>query len=270
MIAIAVVVTFLATPATAFYDPPADPEAGDSIKVIVIDPGHGGLDHGAIGPTKLKEKEVVLSVAWRLAKALKERLKAKVYLTRDDDTYLSLKQRTEYANSVHADIFISIHTNAAYRKKARGVETFFLSLDASDDDARETAAFENNVINMDNMGNDDSAAFGDDLKAILWDLTQTGNHHESARLAETIQGSLHSVVGGENRGVKQAPFYVLYGATMPAVLVEIGFISNPIDEKRLSTGKARGAIASALADAIVRFNNDLKRRTGLVELEASD
>jgi N-acetylmuramoyl-L-alanine amidase len=131
------------------------------------------------------------------------------------------------------------------------VETFFLSLEASDNEARETAAFENDVIRFEGAADEEPT---EDLKAILWDLTQTAAHHESARLAETIQHHLAFVAKGDNRGIKQAPFIVLFGATMPAVLVEIGFISNPSEEKTLSGVTFQKDIATAISKGVEDFD----------------
>jgi N-acetylmuramoyl-L-alanine amidase len=260
---------FLTAQAHGFVVGPRSPEASpeNSINTIVIDPGHGGEDTGAIGPNGIKEKDITLAVAKTLKKELTEKMVARVFLTRTDDTYMSLEDRAALANRVMAGVFISIHVNAAQRKGATGVETFFLSLDASDDEAREVAAFENNVIRLDGRV---AGVPTDDLKAILWDLTQTEAHQESAKLAESIQHSLAGVTNGDNRGVKQAPFIVLFGATMPSVLVEIGFISNPAEEKRLSTEKIQNDIAGAISDGIVAFEKFLTKRLGLVELKGGD
>ena len=252
--------------ADTFDGVPPAPNDG-TIKTIVIDPGHGGEDTGAIGPGGVKEKDITLAVAQELERELSEKTGARILLTRTDDTYIELKERAAFANSVSADIFISVHVNAARRKGATGVETFFLSFEASDDEAREVAAFENNVVTLD--GTADGAPT-DDLKAILWDLTQTEAHHESAKLAESIQLSLTGVTNGDNRGIKQAPFIVLFGATMPAVLVEIGFISNPAEEKRLSRGKTQKLIARAISDGVEAFEKLLIKRIGLVELQGAD
>jgi N-acetylmuramoyl-L-alanine amidase len=239
----------------------------NSINTIVIDPGHGGEDTGAIGPNGIREKDITLGVAKELKKELTEKTGARVFLTRTDDTYIPLEERAAFANSVMADVFISIHVNAAQREGATGVETFFLSLDASDDEAREVAAFENNVIRLEGMGEADNT---DDLKAILWDLAQTEAHHESAKLAESIHLALSGITEGEDRGVKQAPFMVLFGATMPSVLVEIGFISNPTEEKRLSTEKTQRDIAGAISDGVVAFEELVGKKLGFVELEIED
>ncbi|MBI5598783.1 MAG: N-acetylmuramoyl-L-alanine amidase [Deltaproteobacteria bacterium] len=226
---------------------------------IVIDPGHGGDDAGAIGPDGIKEKDITLKVAKELEKELAKSLDARIILTRTDDTFIPLEQRTVTANKEKADIFISIHANAAYRPGANGVETFFLNFEASDSDSRELAALENNVIGADAKGGGD-----DDLQSILWDLVQTEAHHESALLAETVYDSLIGATRGLNRGVKQAPFVVLAGATMPATLVEIGFISNPAEEKKLADPDVQKTIARAIAEGVVRFGKELKKRDGLM------
>jgi N-acetylmuramoyl-L-alanine amidase len=241
-----------------------DSSDGSSIGLIVIDAGHGGKDPGATGPGGTKEKDVTLAIAKRLKKKLEESTDAEVLLTRTDDEFWELADRTAFANREKADIFISIHANAARRKRAHGVETFFLSFDATDDEARETAAFENNVISLE--GKTELAPL-DDIKAILWDLTQTQSHHESSRLAETIYLSLFKEMGGELRGVKQAPFHVLVGATMPAVLIEVGFISNPREEKKLKKAKVQDRMATAISNGVVKFEGSMGKLAGSYHLE---
>lgn len=235
----------------------------EAIKVVVIDPGHGGDDTGAKGPSGIAEKDITLSIALKLAEALKESMDARVLLTRTSDVFIPLEERTAFANANRADIFISIHANAAASRDARGTETFFLSMDATDEDARRLAAFENNA---------DSAAGvvlftdGGDLKDILLDMASTRSHHESSRLAEAVHLSMLAKAGREGRGVKQAPFTVLVGATMPAVLVEVGFISNPSEERWLSSRKDQELAARAIADGVVSFRDIMTKRGGLIEI----
>ncbi|MBI5286438.1 MAG: N-acetylmuramoyl-L-alanine amidase [Deltaproteobacteria bacterium] len=228
------------------------------LQTIVIDPGHGGEDTGAIGPSGVKEKDITLILAKRLEEIISSHLKIKVILTRTDDTFVSLEERTAIANRSKADLFISIHTNAAFRRTASGVETFFLSFEASDDDARRVAAFENGVIALEEAPSGDT----DELKAILWDLTQTEFLNESSQLAVMVQANLYKEMGGEDRGVKQAPFLVLMGATMPAILVEVGFITNPDEEKRLTSAIVQDAIANALFRSIAGFEEVLGIKMG--------
>ncbi len=252
---------------TAVYASASDlsGRAGDlPLRVIVIDPGHGGEDTGAVGPRGLEEKDVTLSVAKRLKGMLEKKLNCTVLLTRTDDTYIPLEDRTSFANRNGADIFISIHANAARRRLARGVETYFLSFEASDDDARMVAAFENGIIGIDADGNGPKVT--EDLKAILWDLTQNESLHQSSKLAEAIHTSVLSVTGETNRGVKQAHFIVLSGATMPAVLLEVGFITNPAEERRLSTERFQNLIAEAVAEGVVKYAKALRSSAGYVRL----
>jgi len=239
LIVMTVLFAALASPSLAFAGGPG---------VIVIDPGHGGEDTGAIGPNGAEEKNVVLSLALMVAEILNERLSSTVLLTRTGDVFIPLEERTAFANRNGADLFVSIHVNAALNREASGVETFFLSFDATDDDARRVAAFENRIVKT-----AEDRVDGDDIQVILLDLASTEAHHESSRLAEDVHLSVLEHSGRENRGVKQAPFTVLVGATMPAVLVEAGFISNPEEERLLSSRKEQARIAEAIADGIMGF-----------------
>ncbi|HUP50081.1 MAG TPA: N-acetylmuramoyl-L-alanine amidase [Thermoanaerobaculia bacterium] len=232
------------------------PGAPLGIRTIVIDPGHGGKEVGAVGPTGLMEKDVTLVVARKLAAALGSRLGARVVLTRDDDSLVSLDQRTALANHFRADLFLSVHMNAAVVRDAKGSETYFLSLEASDELARRAAEIENAAGGS---GSDD------DLKLILWDLAHQEYLQESSRFAQAIQEEMNRATGVQNRGVKQAPFKVLLGATMPAALVEVGFISNPEEEARLQSDGFQDLMVNALVGAIERYKNDYETRIGLIE-----
>lgn len=248
----------LASPSPAFMvesnDAPSSPK-------VVIDPGHGGKDCGAIGPGGVMEKDVTLSVGLKLA----ERLSAEgfeVVLTRTSDAFVSLEERTEMANAEKADIFISVHANSVTRRNVRGIETFFLSFDASDEEARRVAAFENSFATSETP----ELGANDDIKNILLDLTMTEAHHESSTLAEAIHTRLLRKTRTENRGVKQAPFVVLNGAAMPAVLVEIGFISNPAEERLLSGKKHQGELAGSIAEGVLEFRKTLVEEKGYLGL----
>lgn len=236
--------------------------AEEPVRVVVIDPGHGGEDTGAKGPSGVAEKDITLSIALKLAEVLKESMDARVLLTRTSDVFIPLEERTAFANANGADIFISIHVNAAASKDARGTETFFLSMDATDEDARRVAAFENNA----GSAGVALATAGDDLKDILLDMASTRSHHESSRLAEAVHMSMLGKAGREGRGVKQAPFTVLVGATMPAVLVEVGFISNPAEEKWLSSRKDQELAARAIAEGVASFREIMTRKGGFIEI----
>src|SRR6056297_804643 len=220
---------------------------GDGIRLIVIDPGHGGRDPGAIGPYGTREKDVNLAMAKIVAVALRQQLGVKVLLTREDDRYLELRERTEYANRVGADLFISLHANATTGSRAYGVETYFLNLSKTDE-AAEVAARENGMTLQD-ISN---------LEAILFDLMANAKINESSRLAAEVQQSL--VTGLSSRysnirdlGVKQGPFHVLLGATMPSALVESAFITNPREEKRLNSVDYQRHVANAIIQGIKKY-----------------
>ena len=235
---------------------PAEPSG---IRTIVIDPGHGGKDMGAAGPGGLMEKDITLAVARKLSAALQSKINARVVLTRDDDSLVSLDQRTAIANQYHADLFLSVHMNAAVVKGAKGSETYFLSLEASDEVARRAAETENASTAA------SKASPSVDLKLILWDLAQQEYLQESSRFALDIQEEMNRATGVQNRGVKQAPFKVLVGATMPAALVEVGFITNPAEEDKLKSDNFQDMMVEALVRAVQRYKTDYETRIGLIQ-----
>lgn len=218
---------------------------------IVIDAGHGGTEEGAIGPTGLKEKELTLDVAKRLATLLQAD-GFDVVLTRDSDVNLALDARAGIANNKKADLFVSLHANASRFSKARGAETFFLAREATDDQARTVAALENDAAGAATQ----AAATGDtDLSLILWDMAQVEHLEDSQKLAAIVQENLNKALGITDRGVRQAPFRVLVGSTCPSVLVELGFITNPDDEKLLANSDYRQKLATALQAALRRYRD---------------
>jgi N-acetylmuramoyl-L-alanine amidase len=235
------------TPAAPAAGPRPEPVA---LRSIVLDPGHGGHDSGAVGASGLQEKDLTLDVARRLGAVLQEELGVRVTLTRSRDVFVPLRERTALANRQKADLFVSIHVNAARGASASGTETYFLSSEATDNSARAAAAFENKVIELEPGSRGGSR---DLLRSILWDLAQSEFQQESSRLAEGLQDSLERALRQPSRGVKQAPFYVLGGAAMPAVLVEIGFISNAHEEERLQDEGYRDRIARALAAGLASY-----------------
>ncbi len=228
--------------------------------IVVIDPGHGGIEAGAIGPTGVREKDITLDLARRLRQALKKDRSISVVLTRDEDRLIGLDERTAIANHNRADLFISIHLNASPRANARGAETYYLSTEATDDEARTLAALENRAYRVEEktVGSNDSKDVRS-LELVLWDLAQNQYLAESSLLGERVQRQLNALTGTRDRGVRQAPFRVLMGATMPAVLVEAGFISNPSDEDRIKSLGYRNQVANALANAVREYIADLKR-----------
>jgi len=234
------------------------PVESPGIHTIVIDPGHGGKEVGAIGPAGLMEKDATLSLCRRLATALEAKLKTRVVLTRNDDTVVPLDQRTAIANQYHADLFLSVHMNAAIVKGAHGAETYFLSLDASDKLAEKAAELENASKNA-------APAASSDLKLMLWDLAQQEYLNESSRLAQAVQEEMNRITGIQSRGVKQAPFKVLVGATMPAALVEVAFITNPDEESKIKSDAFQATVVEALTKAVERYKIDYETRIGIAQ-----
>lgn len=237
------------------------PPAAVSPLTIVVDPGHGGAETGAVGQGGVQEKDVTLEIAKRLAAALPKALACRALLTRDSDVAISLDDRTSIANHEKADLFLSIHANSSRAATAQGAETYYLSLEASDKLAQEVANRENQSNG--NVPAPSGEGTGNpDLDFILWDLAQSAHLKESAELAEAVQTELNAVSGVDNRGIKQAPFRVLVGATMPAVLVETAFISNPEEEKKLQSPEFQQGVAEAVTRAVARFFG--KRRPAVV------
>jgi N-acetylmuramoyl-L-alanine amidase len=223
----------------------------DGIDVIVIDPGHGGEENGAVGPQELREKDVVLSVATKLRHLLQLDGRVKVIMTRDSDTTLTLQERADIANFEGGDLFISIHANAsADYPKASGSQTFFLAA-AMNDAARATAMLENRSLLL----NDDFQSDGpvDDLDFILFDLLQTEYLVESQELATNIQERLKKKLKIKSRGVDQAGFYVLNKVLMPSVLVELAFISNKREEALLKKDSFQQKAAEAIYEGVKKF-----------------
>jgi N-acetylmuramoyl-L-alanine amidase/type II secretory pathway predicted ATPase ExeA len=225
---------------------------GLKISRIVIDPGHGGFDIGAMGPHGLLEKNLCLDVALRLGKLIEEKIPgAEVIYTRKDDTYVPLQERTAIANKAHADLFISIHANSSDSAEARGVETYYLSLAASPE-AMKLAARENALGGLSLH----------DLPELIQKITRNEEISESRQLAIDVQqalaGRLELVSRSEtNRGVKRAPFVVLTGAKMPAVLSEISFLSNAKDERLLLQSSQRERIAEGLYSGVAAYLDSL-------------
>ncbi|MEO0093411.1 MAG: N-acetylmuramoyl-L-alanine amidase [candidate division WOR-3 bacterium] len=233
------------------------PRPQKRLTTIVLDPGHGGKDPGAIGRGGLKEKTVNLGIALRLKNKL-EALGLKVLLTRTDDCYVSLADRVRFARHSKADLFISIHCNAAVRdKRKRGLETYFLS-DAKTDWERAVAARENAAIEFEIA--DTNPIVNNDLSLILSDLAQNEFLLESQELAALIQENTAYATGIPNRGVMQAGFYVLRVNFMPAVLVECGYISNPAEEKLLAKKEFWEKLAKGIATGIKKFIDEVEKR----------
>jgi N-acetylmuramoyl-L-alanine amidase len=211
---------------------------------VMLDPGHGGDDGGAKGAKGLKEK----TAAMELARAVGGKLEAAGFeaaYTRDNDSFVPLWDRAKAANAQGADLFISLHLNAARAKAARGSEVYFLSLGQGEND--EVAAAENAGAESTAQGSDSVVA------SILDDLAQKAFLQDSERLAVAVQGQLNLLAGIKERGVKQAPFIVLRGAAMPAILVEVAFISNPKEEVKLKDSAFRTKVAEAITLGVRRY-----------------
>ncbi len=240
----------------------AAPVAGTPPLTIVVDPGHGGTETGAVGPEGLLEKDATLEIAKKIAATLPRTLACRTVLTRDSDVLLPLDDRTSIANHEKADFFLSVHANSSQSASAQGSETYYLSLEASDKIAQEVASREN-ASNGGGAAPLEGDTGNPDLDFVLWDLAQSAHLKESSEIAEAIQVELNAVSDTASRGIKQAPFRVLVGATMPAVLLEVAFISNPEEEKRLRSPEFQQTVADAVARAVARFYG--KRLPGTVK-----
>jgi len=241
--------------ATEIATPRREVDPG-GIRRVVLDPGHGGSETGAVGPAGSMEKELTLAIARTLAERLRAELGVEVALTRTDDVDLGLAARSAFANQSRADLFVSIHLNSTSRGSAHGAETYFLSLEASDERAADAAALEN-LVGEPVLGD---GSDGVELQMLLWDLAQTRFLAASQRLASLVQEELNRTLSLPDRGVKQAPFRVLMGAAMPAVLVEASFITRPDEEAALRSDGYRTAIAEGIARGIEAYALQLARQ----------
>lgn len=233
--------------------PPAEPpllEASPTtgVRTIVIDAGHGGDEHGARGAQGTLEKDVTLGVARRLKAAIESRLGGRVILTRDSDQTVGLDERAAVANNNKADVFISLHANASVRTSAAGAEVFYLSLADYGAQAQRVAQGESEALPVLGGGTRD-------IEVILWEMAQARHIEASATFARLIEAALRERVPMSPRAIQQAPFRVLVGANMPAVLVEMGFITNPEQEKQLASDAFQSSIVQALVDSLVRFRD---------------
>ncbi len=230
------------TPAPVAESPASDRVI--TVRTVVVDAGHGGDETGRIGSGGALEKDVNLAVARELKRVLERRGGLEVVLTRDDDSAVPLARRAEIANQAGGDLFVSLHCNGWFSERATGVETYFLSPARTDRDA--------SVARAENWAAEGETA---DIEFILWDLVQNRFITDSSDLAEEVQAGLCRALGAENRGVKQAGFRVLVGAYMPAVLVEMGFLSNGAEEKRLIDPDHQRLLARTIGEAILEYRD---------------
>jgi N-acetylmuramoyl-L-alanine amidase len=230
--------------------------------LIVVDPGHGGSQDGASGPNGKLEKDLALEIAGRVKTSLESSLHARVLLTREKDILLHLSERVAFANQKKPDLFVSIHANSMatqkQRERSEGIETFFLSASASDEDARSTADRENaETPKAAQVKTDDTLAY------ILADLQRSEAHADSSRLAYAVHQHLISATHANDRGVQQAPFYVLMGVDAPAILVEVGFISHPKEGPKLWDVKYQQKLATAITEGVGSFLDQIRSRDAL-------
>jgi N-acetylmuramoyl-L-alanine amidase len=259
-------ITSTPPPATPSPFPPPAPNAAPArppifgenaplaLRTIVLDPGHGGEKEGAHGPGGSLEKHVTLAIAKQLKTALEAKLGVRVLLTREDDRLMELDERAAFANNNKADVFVSLHANASVRSTITGASVYYLSLSDYTDEARRVAISENGGALPTIQGGDRQ------VELILWEMAQVQHIEQSAALAGIIERQLGERVKMNSRAIQQAPFYVLVGANMPAVLVEMGFISNPGDEKQLNTPSYQQAVVASLVASMVQFREYLEGR----------
>lgn len=233
---------------------------GSSVQVIVLDPGHGGKDPGAEGPNGLQEKHIVLSVAKKLKARIEQEMDVKVLLTREDDSFVSLMERTAFANNNCADLFVSIHTNAHDNKRAQGTEVYYLS-EAINDEARAAQALENSVV----VEFEGEEALQEYTQAdyVISDLIQSAQLIESINLAYKFQNNIVLETKSLDRGVKSANFFVLRGAYMPSILVELGFISHKTEGQKLNQDCYQDQLVESMFYGIKSFKHHYDRNNSL-------
>ena len=229
-----------------------------TINTIVLDPGHGGKDPGALGRRAgTREKDMTLALA-RKVKSLLEQSGIRVVMTRDDDTFIPLQKRADIANRINADLFVSIHINSSRSHLMRGFECYYLS-NATDDNARALEAFEDSSLKTDKEADIEHSSR---LDKTLWDMTLTEDRRESSELANLICGSVDRSFTVKNRGIRSARFYVLKHTHMPSVLVETAYISNRYEEMKLRDPKFLDRMADAITEGILKYKKEFERTEG--------
>lgn len=229
--------------------------SSEVLRTIVLDPGHGGEDPGAVGPKGTFEKDVNLEIAKKLLRELK-RPGLNVILTRENDEFVPLARRTQIANEHRADLFVSIHCNASLSENARGFEVYFLHEKATDEKAESVARLENAVVALEKKKGEPA---NEEWREIIYDMQVNQFMNESSELSGLIAHVVGENVDIENKGVKQANFFVLRGAAMPAILVEGAYLSNPKEEKKLKTKSFQTALAKAIHQGIEAYERRLSQ-----------
>jgi N-acetylmuramoyl-L-alanine amidase len=251
------IVITLRTPLSKSVDRIKDVRDKWRLNTIVLDAGHGGKDGGTVGRKGTKEKDITLDIAKRVARLLEKNTRIRVVLTRDEDVFVPLKKRTKIANESNGKIFVSIHVNANPNRRVRGFETYLLR-PGKTDDAIAVAARENAVIKLEDRAQKKyGKSSGESL--IMATMAQSMYLKESEELASIIQNELDDRLSSPNRGVKQAGFYVLIGASMTNVLIETGFLSNSIEEKNMKKPEYRQKIAKGIYSAILKFKKSREK-----------
>jgi len=217
--------------------------------VIYLDPGHGGLNTGAIGHHGTHEKELTLDISERLRVLLESDGKHRVIMSRTDDSFVGLRERTRQSNAVEADAFISIHVNATISPNVHGMETYFLAAGSADEESRALVLREEGYVDLEQPQTDS-------LSRVIHGLKLSGAQRESARLALRVLDRMVSSTRRRNRGVRQAPFAVLKEATMPAIVVEVGYLSNPTEAALLKTPEFRQRIARGIYLGILSWEGE--------------
>ena len=228
--------------------PPLDLTPTGTLRTVVIDPGHGGADEGARGPSGSNEKTIAMAVARRLRAALEARLGVRVILTREADSAVGLDERAAVANNNKADLFISLHANASIRSSVAGAEVFYLSLEEYGDEAQRAASAPREALPVFGGG-------ARDIEVVPWRMAQARYIERSGAFARLVEAALRGRVAMSPRALMQAPLRVLVGANMPAVLVEMGFMTNPAQEAQLLQDGHQSEIVQALVDAVIQFRD---------------
>lgn len=242
----------------AVREPSERPIGKYSIRTIVIDPGHGGKDPGAIGRRiRLKERDLTLTIARKVRKTLEDN-GIKVIMTRDSDIFIPLQERARIANTSGADLFVSVHINASRSRSLSGFECYYLS-EATDDNARALEAFENATLKTDEGT---ILEHSSTLDKTLWDMKLTENRRESAELANYICSSVEKSLAARNRGTKTARFYVLKYTRVPSVLIEVGYISNKFEELKFKDSSYVDRMAEIIARGIINYKDQYERTEG--------
>jgi N-acetylmuramoyl-L-alanine amidase len=228
------------------------------IETIVVDAGHGGKDPGAVGYDGVKEKDIVLPIALKLGEMIKEKmLGVKVVYTRSSDVFIPLWQRTKMANEANGKLFVSLHCNSNPNKNARGFETYFLSAD-KDEKAKDVVLKENEAIQFEESSDKEKYS---GVNFVLATMAQNAFMRQSKYLASSVQDAMHQrlqVLDLHSRGVKQGPFWVMVGATMPNILIELGFVSNKYESKILRQKASQVKIADAIYSGIEKYKKDIE------------